>query len=42
MVIGQLLRRRLAGNRRLARWISKLVGLAFIGFGIKLAATSLR
>jgi leucine efflux protein len=42
MVIGRLLRRRLAGNRRLASWISKLVGLAFIGFGIKLATTSLR
>lgn len=42
MLIGGRLRRNAMGNRGFTFWINKLTGLAFIGFGVKLATSSLR
>jgi leucine efflux protein len=42
MVLGRLMRRRFAGNKGLTLWLSRLTGLAFIGFGVKLATSNLR
>ncbi|HVJ43225.1 MAG TPA: LysE family transporter [Dongiaceae bacterium] len=42
MLIGGRLRRNALGNRGFTFWINKLTGLAFIGFGVKLATSTLR
>lgn len=42
MLIGGRLRQASTSNRGFAFWVSKLTGLAFIGFGIKLATSTLR
>jgi leucine efflux protein len=42
MLIGRRMRRGATTDRGFTFWINKLTGLAFIGFGVKLAASSLR
>jgi len=42
MLIGGKLRRRAAGADSVTFWVNKLTGLAFIGFGVKLATSTLR
>jgi leucine efflux protein len=42
MILGRLLRRHLIGSRGLQQWLTRLAGLAFIGFGLRLALISQR
>jgi leucine efflux protein len=42
MAIGGRLRRSATQDRRFTFWIGKLTGLAFVGFGVKLASSTLR
>ena len=42
MILGRLLRQHLTGSRRLQQWLTRLTGLAFIGYGLRLALISQR